>query len=95
MTDIEPARQAAYNAVYEVIRALPPRAATDYGRAEENGRVWRAVERALDTYRQSAVEPLERQRDAVLAVADKHARCCNPVTRQIRAIYQTTEGATS
>lgn len=41
-------RQPAYDAVYTVIRTYPTRSDDEYGRAVENGRVWRAVEAALD-----------------------------------------------
>jgi len=41
-------RQPAYDAVYQVIRAEPPRSKGDYDRAAENARIWRAIEAALD-----------------------------------------------
>jgi hypothetical protein len=41
-------RQAAYDAVYAVIREHPPVSASDYDQAAENARVWRAVQAALD-----------------------------------------------
>lgn len=44
---IQPHRQIAYDAVFDVIRRVPPRSTSDYGRAAENSRVWRAVEAAL------------------------------------------------
>lgn len=47
-----PPRQPAYDAVFDVIRRIPPRSATGYEQTAENARVWRAVEAALD-----AMEP--------------------------------------
>lgn len=41
-------RQPAYDAVYEVMRTSPARAAGYYEAAVQNARVWRAVEAALD-----------------------------------------------
>jgi hypothetical protein len=41
-------RQAAYDAVFAVIRQHPPRSTDGYNQAAENGRIWLAVEAALD-----------------------------------------------
>ncbi|MEU5945116.1 hypothetical protein ABZ793_06085 [Micromonospora sp. NPDC047465] len=46
-------RQPAWDAVWALIAASPAVATTDYGRACENARVWRAVEAALDAMEQA------------------------------------------
>lgn len=50
-------RQPAYDAVFDIIRTSPARAADPYGGAAENARVWRAVEAALDAMGCPAGEP--------------------------------------
>ncbi|MFD3814976.1 hypothetical protein ACFWRZ_07910 [Streptomyces rubiginosohelvolus] len=52
-----PARQPAYDAVYQIISSLPP------GDASRNATIWRAVTAALDAMDQQARSRLDRVRE--------------------------------
>ncbi|MFI7890927.1 hypothetical protein ACIFUY_06640 [Streptomyces sp. CACIS-1.16CA] len=58
-----PARQPAYDAVYQIIRSLPP------GDANRNAIIWRAVTAALDAMDQHSQPRL----DQVRTIADRLA----------------------
>lgn len=66
-------REAAYAAVYEVIRQYPPRSTDSYGQAAENARVWRAVHAALEALAgvRNAAELGEAGAAHIRAEADK------------------------